>query len=53
MEHTEVKVFLGCQMGHTGDERLLKRAIIGPFGEGSVDGGVVDGWLAMAISRYG
>ena len=53
MERAEIEVFLGCQMGDAGDERLLKRPILGPFGEGSVHVGVVNGWLAMAISRYG
>ncbi len=33
------------------DERLLERPIIGPFGKGSVDGGVVDG-RAMSSLPY-
>jgi hypothetical protein len=36
MQDAEVKVLLGGKMRHTGNERLLKRAIIGPFSKGSV-----------------
>jgi hypothetical protein len=49
MQYTEVEVLLGGKMRHTGDERLLKRPIIRPFGKGSVDVGVVDGWLALRV----
>jgi hypothetical protein len=53
MEHTEVEVLLGCEMGHTGHERLLKRAIISPFGKRFVDSGVMDGRLPMGICGDG
>jgi len=36
MPYAEVKVLLGGKMRHTGHERLLKRAISGPFSKGSV-----------------
>ena len=40
-------------MPHTGDERLLERPIISPFGKGSVDGRVVDDWFALGVLRHG
>ena len=39
-------------MGHTGDERLLKRPIIGPFGADFVDGGVVYGRFPVGVCRH-
>jgi hypothetical protein len=53
MQYAEVKVLLGGKMRHTGNERLLKRAIIRPFGKDFVDGRVVDGRLALGVLRYG
>jgi hypothetical protein len=53
MQNAEVKVLLGGKMRHTGNERLLKRAIIGPFRQGSVHICVVYFWLAMRIFRHG
>ena len=53
MEHAEVKLLLVCEMGHTGHKRLLERAVIGPFGKGSVDGGVVDFGLASGVFGNG
>jgi hypothetical protein len=52
MQYTEIQVLLGCKMSHTGDERLLKRPIMSPLGKGSVDVGVVDGWLALRVFGY-
>jgi hypothetical protein len=49
MEHAEVKFLLVREMGHTAQKRLLERAVIGPFGKGSVDGGVVDFGLASGV----
>src|SRR5262245_43327111 len=40
-------------MRHTGHKRLLKRIIIGPFRQGSVDGCRVDCRLTLDIFRYG
>src|SRR5712692_8347117 len=34
------------------DDGSLQQAFIGPFGKGSVDGGVVDGRLALGIFRH-
>ena len=53
MEHAGVEVFLCRKMLHTGDERLPERSISRPFGKGSVDGGIVDGWLALGVLRHG
>ena len=44
---TEVELLRSGEMGHTGHKRVPERPIIGPFGEGSIDGGVVDGRLAL------
>ena len=46
-------MLLGAKMRHTGNERLLKRAIIGPFRQDSVHICVVYFWLAMRIFRHG
>jgi len=40
-------------MGYTGRERLLERPIIGPFGTGSIDVRVVNGWFASRAFRNG
>jgi len=53
MEYAGIEVLLGCKMGHTGEECLPQRPIIGPFREDSIDGRVMDGWVAMGICRYG
>src|SRR5262245_54376701 len=53
MEHAEVKFLLVREMGHTGRERLPERPVIGPFGKDFVDGGVVNGRLAMGVLRNG
>ena len=42
MQDTEIKLLMLCQMPHAGDERLLERAVVSPFGEYLVDGRVVD-----------
>jgi hypothetical protein len=52
MEHAEIKVLLVRPMPHTGDEGMLKWAVIGPPGEDVVDGRVVDGRLAMGVLRH-
>src|ERR1700686_2152444 len=36
MQDAEIKMSVGRQMPHTGNERLLKRAVIGPFREDPV-----------------
>src|SRR5712691_1831945 len=53
MEHADIELLLCGEMGHTGDKRLPERSVIGPFGKGSIDGGVVDGGLAMGVFRHG
>jgi hypothetical protein len=53
MQHAEVELLLVREMTHTGDERLLERPIIGPFGKGSVDVGVMDFRLASGAFRNG
>ncbi len=53
MEHAEVKFLLVREMGHTGHKRLLERPVIGPFGKGSVDGGVVNFGLASGVFGNG
>jgi hypothetical protein len=42
MEHADIEVLLYREMSYTGDKRLPKRSIIGPFRKGSVDVGVVE-----------
>ena len=42
MQDVEIKVVLLRQMPHAGDERLVERAVVGPFREHLVDGRVVD-----------
>ena len=49
MEDAQVKLLGVRQMSHTGHECLLERPVIGSFRKGSVDGGVVDGRLAMRV----
>jgi hypothetical protein len=49
MQHAEVEFLLIREMPHTGHERLLERPIIGPFGECSIDVGVVKFRLAASI----
>jgi hypothetical protein len=53
MEHAEIKMLLVRQMPHTGHKRLLERPVIGPFGKGSVDVGVVDFGLASGVFGNG
>jgi hypothetical protein len=53
MEDTDIELLLVREMGYTGDERLLERPIIGPFGKGSVDVGVVNVRLARGTFRDG
>jgi len=53
MEHAEVKFLLVREMGHTGHKRLLERPVIGPCGQGSGDGGVVDFGLASGVFGNG
>ena len=45
-------MLLGGKMRHTDNERLLKRAIIGPFRKGSVHICVVYCWFAVRIVRH-
>ncbi len=52
MEHADIERLLSGEMRHTREERLPERPIMGPFGKGSLDIGVVDGRLAMCILRY-
>src|SRR5712691_7972423 len=52
MEHADIELLLFGEMRHTGDERLPERSVIGPFGKGSVDSGVVDGRLALGVFRH-
>jgi hypothetical protein len=53
MEYAEVE-FLGVRkMSYTGHEHLFERPIIGPFRKDAVDGGVMDGKLAMRVLGYG
>ncbi len=40
-------------MPHTGDEGMLKGAVIRPPGEDFVDRRIVDGRLALGVCRYG
>ncbi len=53
VEHAEIKLVVVRQMLHTGDEGLLKGAVIRPLGKDFVDRRVVDGRLAMGVCRYG
>ena len=53
MQHAEVELLLIREMPYTGDERLLERPIIGPFGKGSIDVRVVNGWVAIGAFRNG
>ena len=53
MEHAEVTCLLVREMGHTGHKRLLERTVIGPFGKGSVDVGVVNVGLASGVFGNG
>jgi hypothetical protein len=53
MEYAYVEPLLFREMPHTGDERLLERPIIGPFGKGSIDVRVVNGWFASRACRNG
>jgi hypothetical protein len=52
MQDAEIKMSAGGQMHHIGNERLFKRTIIGPFGEESVDGGVVHPGPSVASPGY-
>src|ERR1700733_6342676 len=52
MQDVEIKLVMLRQMPHAGDERLLERAIVSPFREHLVDGGVVDQGGAVAGSGY-
>src|SRR5215510_8137340 len=53
MEHTEVKLLLCREMGHTGYERVPERPIIGPFGKDFVDRRVVNGRFPIGVLRHG
>ena len=53
MEHPEVEVLFGREMPHAGHECLPERPIISPFGKGAVDGGVMDGRVALGVVRHG
>src|SRR5262245_3250969 len=53
MEHAGIEVFLGCQMPHTGHERLPERPIIGPSGKDFVHGRVMTGRLALGVLWHG
>jgi hypothetical protein len=53
MEHAEIELFLCREMPHTGHKRLPERPVIGPFGKGAVDGGVVDGGFSIGVCRDG
>jgi hypothetical protein len=41
------------EMGHTGEERIPERPIIGPFREDALNGRVVNGRMAMGVLRHG
>jgi len=49
MKHADIEVLLGGEIGHTGEERLPERPIIGPCGKDFVDGRVVDSRLALGV----
>ena len=53
MQYAYIEFLLVREMGHAGHERLLARPILGPFGKGSVDVRIVNGWFAMGIFRNG
>ncbi|HEY5867996.1 MAG TPA: hypothetical protein VI542_20965 [Candidatus Tectomicrobia bacterium] len=53
MEHVEVEVLRRSEMSHAGEKRLPQRPIIGPFGKGSIDGGIVDGQFPMGVCGHG
>ena len=53
MEHAEVELLLGGEMGDTGREPSLERPVIRPFGKGAVDVGVVNVWFASGVFRNG
>ncbi|MDQ4146865.1 MAG: hypothetical protein M3120_04110 [Pseudomonadota bacterium] len=53
MEYAYIELLLVREMGYTGDERLLERPIIGPFGKRSVDVGVVNVRLPGGTFRDG
>src|SRR5882757_5482548 len=52
MQDVEIKVMLLRQMPHSGDERLVERAVVSPFREHLVDGRVVDQGGPVARSGY-
>ena len=49
----EVEVLRRSEMSHAGEKRLPQRPIIGPFGKGSIDGGIVDGRFPMGVVGTG
>jgi hypothetical protein len=51
MQHTGVEVLLYRQIPDTGHKRLPQRSIIGPFGKGFIDVGVMESWFALRIVR--
>jgi hypothetical protein len=53
MQDAEIELVVLCQMPHTGDEGMLKGAVIRPPGEDFVDGRLVDGWLTLGVLREG
>ena len=53
MEHAEIELLLGCEMRHTGHERLPERPIIGPFGEDAIHSRVVNGGFPIGVVRHG
>ena len=52
MKDAEIEVMMLRQMSHTGDECLIERAIVRPFGEHFVDCRVVDHGGPVARPRY-
>jgi hypothetical protein len=53
MQNAEIELVVICQMSHTGDEGMLKRAVIRPPGEDFVDRRIVDFSLAVAGFEHG
>ena len=53
VEHAEVEVLLCREMGHTGEERMPERPIIGPSGKDFVDGRIVNGRFPLGSCGTG
>jgi hypothetical protein len=53
VQHAQVELLVIIEMLDAGAEGEFQRAIVGPPGKGSIDGGVVDFRLAVVIFGYG